>query len=107
MKYSKFNEKLTGSTEYRNWRHLITPEGQQIPSEFETILKTPIEFSMTNGVISEIKVSKTEPTWAINLKKSLISLIKIQTPTGEHDLTQNSIVRSSSSLPMEGEGVLA
>merc|ERR1712142_631213 len=39
--------------------------------------------------------------WAINLKKSLISLIKIQTPTGEHDLTQNSIVRSSSitSLP--------
>merc|ERR1711970_403030 len=101
VKYSKFNEKLTGSTEYRNWRHLITPEGQQIPSEFETILKTPIEFSMTNGVISEIKVSRTEPTWAINLKKSLISLIKIQTPTGEHDLTQNSIVRSSSitSLP--------
>jgi len=101
VKYSKFNEKLTGSTEYRNWRHLITPEGQQIPSEFETILKTPIEFSMTNGVISEIKVSKTEPTWAINLKKSLISLIKIQTPTGEHDLTQNHIVRSNSitSLP--------
>merc|ERR1712198_709792 len=46
VKYSKFNEKLTGST---------------------------------------------EPRWAINLKKSLISLIMIQTPTGEHDLTQNSI----------------
>merc|ERR1712168_1269599 len=31
-----------------------------------------------------------------NLKKSLISLIKIQTPTGQHDLTQNTIVRSKS-----------
>merc|ERR1711931_377199 len=29
-------------------------------------------------------------------KKSLISLIKIQTPTGQHDLTQNTIVRSKS-----------
>jgi len=96
VKYSKFNEKLTGSSEYKNWRHLITPEGQQIPSEFETILKSPIEFSMINGEISKIKVSRVEPAWAINLKKSLISLIKIQTPTGEHDLTQNHIVRAKS-----------
>merc|ERR1712001_693367 len=101
VKYSKFNEKLTGSAEYQNWRHLITPEGQQIPSEFERVLKSPIEFSMSNGEITKIKVSEVEPTWAINLKKSLISLIKIQTPTGEHDLTQNHIVRGKSlaSLP--------
>merc|ERR1711872_986277 len=101
VKYSKFNEKLTGSAEYQNWRHLITPEGQQIPSEFERVLKSPIEFSMSNGEITKIKVSEVEPTWAINLKKSLISLIKIQTPTGGHDLTQNQIVRGKSlaSLP--------
>merc|ERR1712142_1051625 len=47
VKYSKFNEKLTGSAESQNWRHLITPEGQQIPSEFERVLKSPVEFSMS------------------------------------------------------------
>merc|ERR1712168_280852 len=96
VKYSKFNERLTGTTEYNNWRHLITPEGQQIPSEFETVLKSPIEFNMIEGNITEIRVSQNEPNWAINLKKSLISLIKIQTPTGQHDLTQNTIVRTKS-----------
>merc|ERR1712121_139843 len=58
-------------------------------------------FSMVDGEITKIKVSQDEPAWAINLKKSLISLIKIKTPTGEHDLSQNRIVRTKSiaSLP--------
>ena len=100
----KFNEKLSGSSHEQNWRQnwrkLRTPETQQIPSEFESILESPIEVSMTNGEIRNIKISQNEPEWSVNFKKALVSLMKVQVPTNQQDLNQN-ILRpiSTSGLP--------
>ena len=50
---------------------------------------------MENGRISKIQFSQNEPHWSVNFKKSLVSLMKVKTPTGEQDLSQNT-VRSGS-----------
>jgi len=97
VRSTKFNEKFTGpeSQGWENWRQLRTPEGQQIPSELSSMLEQPIEFSMVNGEVRHVQVSEHEPEWSVNFKKSLVSLIKVHTPSGQ-DLSINSI-RSTSS----------
>ena len=98
IRFNKFNEKLRGeeSDQLRgeasdNWRNLKTPEVSDVPAEYERILESPVEFSMENGRISKIQISHNEPQWSVNFKKSLISLMKVKTPTGEQDLSQNTI----------------
>ena len=98
VRFNKFNEKLRGP-EPLNWRNLRTPETSDVPSEYVTVLETPIKFSMVNGEISKVEVSSMEPQWSINMKKSLVSLMKVQTSTGEHDLSGNSVRAAGGPLP--------
>jgi Lipoprotein amino terminal region/Domain of unknown function (DUF1943) len=64
------------------------------------ILESPIEFSMRNGEISEIRISENEPHWSVNIKKALVSLVKIQTPSGKFSIQENTIRgRGESSVP--------
>ena len=96
IKYNKFNERLS-EDKTENWRQLQTPEPAQVPDEHQTYLEYPIEFSMQDGEIRGIKVSQREPVWSVNLKKSLISLIKVQLPSN-FDIKSN-IVRGPTSFP--------
>ena len=80
IRYSKFNERLSEDRS-ENWRQLEVPEASPVPSEHQTYLEYPIEFSMQDGEIRDIKVSEEEPEWATNMKKSLVSLIKVQLPS--------------------------
>ena len=96
IRYSKFNERLS-EDKSENWRQLEVPEASPVPSEHQTYLEYPIEFSMQDGEIRDIKVSEEEPQWATNMKKSLVSLIKVQLPS-QHDQKSNS-VRGSTSFP--------
>ena len=98
MRFAKFNEKLTGP-EPENWRFMHTPEPEETTSEYKTVLESPVEFTMVEGEVKEIKSSKEEATWTINFKKSLISLIKIQSPSGRIDISQNNVRTETGRLP--------
>ena len=98
VKFNKFNEKLSGP-EPENWRMLETPETQQVPSEFQTVLQYPVEFTMVNGEVRTIEVSKEEPEWSLNFKKALVSLLKVQSPSGSIDLAQNQVRSQEGSFP--------
>ena len=97
VKFNNFNERLSGP-QPDNWRILRTPETEQVPSEFQTVLEYPVEFTMVNGEIRRMEVSKEEPEWSLNFKKALLSLVKIQTPTGSIDRVNNH-VRGQEGLP--------
>jgi len=97
IRYSKFNERLSEDRS-ENWRQLEVPEAAPVPSDHQTYLQYPIEFSMQDGEIRDVKVSGEEPEWATNLKKSLVSLIKVQLPS-QHDLKSNTVRGSSTALP--------
>merc|ERR1712168_1585355 len=96
VKYGKFNEKLSDNRDL-NWRQIQTPIPKDIPSEFEKALESPIEFSIKNGNICEFKISEHEPMWINNLKKSLVSVIKIQLPSNQDK--DNNSVRGTKVLP--------
>jgi len=90
VKFSKFNERLSGP-EPENWRMVRTPETEQVPAEYQTVLEYPVEFTMVNGEVRTIEVSKHEPEWSLNFKKSLVSLLKVQPPSESKDLSQNQV----------------
>merc|ERR1711931_43203 len=98
VKFAKFNEKLTG-LEPENWRFMHTPEPEETTSEYKTVLESPVEFTMVEGEVKEIKSSREEATWTLNFKKSLISLIKIQSPSGRIDISQNNVRTETGRLP--------
>merc|ERR1719167_1741564 len=98
VRFTRFNEKLTG-LEPENWRFMHTPEPEETTSEYKTILESPVEFTMVEGEIKEIKSSSEEATWTLNFKKSLISLIKIQSPSGRIDISQNNVRTETGRLP--------
>merc|ERR1711962_49776 len=98
VRFTRFNEKLTG-LEPENWRFMHTPEPEETTSEYKTVLESPVEFTMVEGEIKEIKSSEEEATWTINFKKSLISLIKIQSPSGRIDISQNNVRTETGRLP--------
>lgn len=83
----------------QNWRNLKTPDTVPVPHEFQTILESPVEFSIVNGEIRSVKVSRDEADWSVNFKKALVSLMKVQTPAGHHDLSHNSVRSHNGSLP--------
>ena len=66
---------------------------------YAKVLESPVEFSMRNGEVSEIRISEHEPHWSVNIKKALVSLVKIQTPSGKFNLQENTINRGESSFP--------
>merc|ERR1712168_1494464 len=74
VRFTRFNEKLTG-LEPENWRFMHTPEPEETTS------------------------SREEATWTLNFKKSLISLIKIQSPSGRIDISQNNVRTETGRLP--------
>ena len=45
---------------------------------------------MQNGEVGEIKMSVDEPSWSVNIKKALVSLLKIRTP-GTPGLSDNKL----------------
>merc|ERR1711962_1197224 len=98
VRFAKFNEKLTG-LEPENWRFMHTPEPEETTSEYKTVLESPVEFTMVEGEVKEIKSSEEEATWTLNFKKSLISLIKIQSPSGRIDISQNNVRTETGRLP--------
>merc|ERR1711962_1261589 len=98
VRFTRFNEKLTG-LEPENWRFMHTPEPEETTSVYKTVLESPVEFTMVEGEIKEIKSSEEEATWTINFKKSLISLIKIQSPSGRIDISQNNVRTETGRLP--------
>ena len=90
IKSSKFNERLGGAHSL-NWENLHLPIADQVSAQYETILGTPIIFTMKNGQVSDIVISITEPQWSLNVKKSLISLIKIQTDNEDFKKSLNIV----------------
>jgi len=100
LRFAKFNEKLSGEGG-RNWAQLTTPEPQQVPSEYQAVLESPVEFSMQNGEIRNIQVSQNEPEWSVNIKKALVSLLKVQTPAGGAGFSGNLISRGGNALPKQ------
>merc|ERR1711962_706063 len=98
VRFTRFNEKLTG-LEPESWRFMHTPEPEETTSVYKTVLESPVEFTMVEGEIKEIKSSSEEATWTLNFKKSLISLIKIQSPSGRIDISQNNVRTETGRLP--------
>merc|ERR1719391_764270 len=98
VRFTRFNEKLTG-LEPENWRFMHTPEPEETTTEYKTVLESPVEFTMVEGEVKEIKSSREEATWTLNFKKSLISLIKIQSPSGRIDISQNNVRTETGRLP--------
>ena len=80
VRYGTFNEKLTGPKP-ENWRSVELETSTELTGEHKQYLETPFEIKMVNGVIEYVKISTTEPEWCVNMKKSLISTLKIQFPT--------------------------
>ena len=98
VKAVNFNERLEGD-DSKNWRNLKTPETTSVDSEYETFLQSPIQFNMVNGQITDIQVSGNEPEWSVNIKKALVSLMKIRTPNNVEDLNTNNVRSQTRDLP--------
>nr|AGT28481.1 vitellogenin 2 [Pseudodiaptomus annandalei] len=77
-KYVNYNARLHSQAPVTNWRSVETPATESAPADYQKILGTPVEFSMQNGEVSQVKISRDEPQWSANFKKALISILKIQ-----------------------------
>ena len=44
------------------------------------MLEIPVEFSVQEGEVTSLKVSQQEPKWSVNMKKAIVSSLKIQLP---------------------------
>ena len=84
VKYGTFNEKLTGPKP-ENWRSVELESSTELTGEYKQYLETPFEIKMVNvngqWSLEYVKISTTEPDWCVNMKKALISTLKIQFPT--------------------------
>ena len=82
MKFKNFNEKLEGDV---NWRNHKLTQPEDVPAQYVPILESPVLFKMEFGDILEIKVDEYEPQWSLNIKKSLLSLLKIKLDDSDDD----------------------
>jgi len=83
--FSQFNEKFSGMKPF-NWRNVVTPATSPVIGMAKQYMESPVEFSITTGDLTSVKVSSSEPEWSVNFKKALITALKIQLPaqqTGE------------------------
>merc|ERR1711887_508759 len=74
-----------------------TPEPTAIPAELVKALESPIELIHQNGEVQEVKVSELEPNWVTNLKKSLVSVVKVQLPSNQ--IKESNSLRGTESIP--------
>ena len=82
VKFKNFNEKLEGDV---NWRNHELTQPEDVPAQYVPILESPVLFKMEFGDILEIKVDEYEPQWSLNIKKSLLSLLKIKLDDSDDD----------------------
>lgn len=57
----------------------------EVKGELVKLLKYPIYFEYTNGVIGKIYASEIESVFCANVKKGLLSLFQIQETEGQRD----------------------
>jgi len=95
VKYGTFNEKLTGPKP-ENWRSVELESSTELTGEVKQWLETPFEIKMVNGDIEYVKISTTEPQWCVNMKKALISTLKIQFPTSSNTWSSSESSRQES-----------
>merc|ERR1712042_276807 len=77
--FSQFNEKFSGMKPF-NWRNVVTPATSPVIGMAKQYMESPVEFSITTGDLTSVKVSSSEPEWSVNFKKALITALKIQLP---------------------------
>merc|ERR1711874_895536 len=81
VKYGTFNEKLSGPNS-DNWRSVEVESDIPLSGEYKKMLETPFEVKMSKygGEISSMKISSAEPQWSVNVKKGLVSSLKMTFP---------------------------
>merc|ERR1711913_259871 len=81
VKYGTFNEKLSGPNS-DNWRSVEVESDIPLSGEYKKMLETPFEVKMSKygGEISSMKISSAEPQWSVNMKKGLVSSLKMTFP---------------------------
>merc|ERR1712061_569873 len=81
VKYGTFNEKLSGPNS-DNWRSVEVESDIPLSGEYKKMLETPFEVKMSKygGEISSMKISTAEPQWSVNMKKGLVSSLKMTFP---------------------------
>merc|ERR1719249_501613 len=77
VRFTRFNEKLTG-LEPENWRFMHTPAPEETTSEYKTVLESPVEFTMVEGEVKEMRDFLKLRVQVASSLEDLISLIKIQ-----------------------------
>jgi len=82
VKFGTYNDKLSGP-EPLSWRSVQVEANTPLTAEFQSYMESPVEFSVEQGEIAVVKVNSEEPNWSINIKKALISSLKIQLPSGD------------------------
>jgi len=77
--FGTYNQKLSGP-EQQNWRNVQVEANTPLDSHYKQMLESPVEFQIQQGEISSVKLSNQEPQWSVNMKKALISSLKVQLP---------------------------
>merc|ERR1711868_220845 len=89
VKYGTYNEQLSSSNSVENWRNVNVEANTPLSGEQKQMLESPVEFQIQQGQISAVKVSSQEPQWSINMKKAMISSLKIQLPQQQWEQQQD------------------
>merc|ERR1712121_554891 len=89
VKYGTYNEQLSSRNSVENWRNVNVEANTPLSGEQKQMLESPVEFQIQQGQISAVKVSSQEPQWSINMKKALISSLKIQLPQQQWEQQQD------------------
>jgi len=91
VNFGTFNEKLSGP-EPENWRNVKVEANSPLAAQYRQVLESPVEFQVQQGEISAIKISAQEPQWSVNMKKALVSTVKIQLPSQQQWLSSQNQV---------------
>merc|ERR1712142_1358277 len=86
VNFGTFNEKLSGP-EPESWRNVKVEANSPLAAQYRQVLESPVEFQVQQGEISAIKISAQEPQWSVNMKKALVSTVKIQLPSQQQWLS--------------------
>ena len=77
--FGTFNKKLLGP-EDGNWRQVLLEANTTIDYQYKKMLESPVEVQFHKGRVSTIKFSNQELQWSVNMKKALISSLKVHLP---------------------------
>jgi len=89
VNFGTYNQKLSGP-EQQNWRNVKVEANTPLDSHYKQMLESPVEFQLQQGEISSVKLSNQEPQWSVNMKKALISSLKVQLP-GQQVLSSQQV----------------